>query len=231
MFKRGFPALGGGLAAGGMVLGLWALGMAAPVSAAVMINELYYDPPGTDANHEFIELYNSGATSVSLDGYRIEWGSSSFNYKFSLPAGYLIPAGSCFLIGGSETFKDFGVTPDLLYAFNFPNGGSSTVGVRITDGAGYYDTLLYDSPNTNQLPAAEGGWDNGLFAPDVAAGHSLQRITPGVDTNQASDWYDNSKPDPTPRSQPKSVPEAGTLWLMGIGLIGMGKWLCRRRRV
>lgn len=229
MFKRVFQCRGAGRAAKWMAVGLGVLGLAGPLSAAVMINELYYDPPGTDANHEFIELYNSGAVSVSLDGYRIEWGTSSFSNKFSLPIGYVIPAGSCFLIGGSATFNDFGVIPDLIHPFNFPNAGSYTVGVRITDGAGYYDTLLYDSPNTNQLPAAEGGWDDGLFAPDVAAGHSLQRVKPGVDTNLAADWYDNSQPDPTPRSQPKSVPEAGTLWLMGIGLVGMGRWLFRRR--
>lgn len=227
MFRRGFQAFCGGQAAKWTVLGVGILGLAGPVSAAVMINEVYYDHPGTDTDHEFIELYNSGKSSVSLDGYRVEWGSSSFNNKFSLPQGYLIPAGSFFLIGGSQTFSDFGVTPDLIHSFSFPNGGSSTVGVRITDGAGYYDTLLYDSPNTNQLPAAEGGWDDGSFAPDVAAGHSLQRIGLGVDTNLAEDWYDNPQPDPTLRSQPKSVPEASTLWLVGIGLIGAGRFLSR----
>lgn len=35
--------------------------------AAVVINEVFYDPPGTDteaANREFVELYNNGPNPV-----------------------------------------------------------------------------------------------------------------------------------------------------------------------
>ncbi|MBP6041844.1 lamin tail domain-containing protein [Candidatus Saccharibacteria bacterium] len=50
------------------------------------ITELFPDPvsPQTDANDEFVELYNPNNESVSLEGYVLQTGSS-FNYKFTLP--------------------------------------------------------------------------------------------------------------------------------------------------
>ena len=38
--------------------------------AAVVMNEIDYDQPGTDSG-EFIELLNNGASAVSLNGYTI----------------------------------------------------------------------------------------------------------------------------------------------------------------
>jgi len=39
--------------------------------AAIIINEIDYDQSGVD-NAEFIELFNSGNSTISLDGYRVD---------------------------------------------------------------------------------------------------------------------------------------------------------------
>ena len=39
--------------------------------AAVVINEIDYDQPGTD-RAEFIELFNAGSSAISLDNYTID---------------------------------------------------------------------------------------------------------------------------------------------------------------
>ncbi len=52
------------------------------LNAAVVINEIDYDQPGTDTA-EFIELFNSGASAVSLDNYSVDLinGSNSSSYR------------------------------------------------------------------------------------------------------------------------------------------------------
>jgi hypothetical protein len=55
----------------------------------IYINEWFPNPVGNDATGEFIELYNSGASVASLDGYTI---GDAAKKKFSL-TGYSIPPG------------------------------------------------------------------------------------------------------------------------------------------
>ena len=54
-------------------LGLLALTSCMTLSshAAVVINEIDYDQPGTDTA-EFIELFNSSSSIISLDNYSID---------------------------------------------------------------------------------------------------------------------------------------------------------------
>jgi hypothetical protein len=180
-----------------IIFGLLALA----AGAEVVINELYYDPTGTDTDHEFIELYNNGAVDVDLTGWQIQWGGTTYTYgTYSFPAGTIIHAGDYLLIGGSLTFTDFGVMPDLISSFNFQNGGQGvgpTDAVRILAPLGYHDTNLYDTPNTNNL---EGDAGNPALPTelciDVASGHSLGRIAAGVDNNLATDWQDQTLPNP-----------------------------------
>lgn len=56
---------------------------------AVVINEIHYNPAGTDDATEFIELFNTGTQSVDLAGWR-----------FSEGVGYIFPTGSV-LAGGA----------------------------------------------------------------------------------------------------------------------------------
>jgi thiamine phosphate synthase YjbQ (UPF0047 family) len=40
-------------------------------TAAVTINEIMYDPDGSDTNREWVELYNDGGSSVDLSAWEI----------------------------------------------------------------------------------------------------------------------------------------------------------------
>ena len=165
--------------------------------AAVVINELYYDAPGVDTGQEFIELYNNGASAADVSGWVIEWAGSAFPTGFyTIPPSTTIAPGDYLLLGGDLVQGNFGVTPDIIAAFVFQNGGSYSDGVRISDGLGYYDTILYDSPNTNMLPGDDAN-PGAELCPDVSSGHSLERVTVGVDNNLATDWFDNATPTPT----------------------------------
>lgn len=95
----------------------------------VIINQVMYDSPLNEktnvspySNGEFIELYNAGTSTVSLQGWRIEGSGSTEIYYFSngtnIPAeGYLILA--C-RRGNNNTFQ-------LSELYTLPNNSNDTI--------------------------------------------------------------------------------------------------------
>ncbi|MCF7920020.1 MAG: lamin tail domain-containing protein [Candidatus Cloacimonetes bacterium] len=147
-----------------------------------MINELYYDHPGNDTGYEWIEFYNMSNTIIDLTGWRVESGGSEFTEMFEFPA-IIIGAHDYLVVG------DFAVSEaDWVTSLSFQNGGTATDGVRIISPDSIWtDTVLYDEPNSNELPD-DLGVPGSSFAPDVTAGKSIGRYPDGLDTNSGSDW-------------------------------------------
>jgi len=159
------------------------------LKAAIVINEVCYDPAGSDEGFEWIELYNNGSTSIQLEGAKILSGGSSYALQYTLPFFELRPH-RYLLIGGEAL-----ITAQLYNAFSFQNGGSETDGIRYVSPDGTYtDTVLYDAPNIYQL-LDDHDCPGVNFAPDVPAGYSLARIYDGWDT-------DNCETDFIPEAQP-----------------------------
>lgn len=163
----------------------------------VVINELYYDHPGTDAGYEWIEFYNLSPNAINLNGWKVEYAGSNFTLMFEFPE-IIIPANGYLLVGDAEVYE-----ADLLQTLYFQNGGSATDGVRlISPDSLWTDTILYDSPNTNELPDDTGAIGSS-FAEDVPAGCSLARIPNGSDTNSGADWFLRSNPTPGSANLPE----------------------------
>jgi hypothetical protein len=160
--------------------------------ASLKINELCYDPTGSDSGKEWIEIINTSSETIQLFGWKIQAAGTQFNnvYIFSEITDN-IAAGQILLIGETEV-ANADITADL----NFQNGGSATDGVRLVSPDGdYTDTVLYDEPNTNNLVDDSGNIAT-EFCPDVSQGHSLARVQNGVDTNSAIDFFDCYTPTP-----------------------------------
>ncbi|MCX6353559.1 MAG: lamin tail domain-containing protein [Candidatus Aureabacteria bacterium] len=180
-----------------------------PKSAAsrprIVINEIYYDPPGADEvkKQEFIEIYNPESSPVNMSRCAVQYGGAGFGTGgVGFLEGTVIPAKSFYLIGDSNVQSTFGVTPNLVRGLQMQNGDQNDPAVPYygkaspTDGVhlvGYrgkvLDTVLYDSPNDSKLQgdASNPAGVNEL-CPDVQPGHSLSRKTAGVDTNNKNDW-------------------------------------------
>jgi len=185
--------------------GLWALVMgglgatAAGVDAlpsdrgptqgtSVVINEVQYDPPpsGNETAYEWVEILNTGGAPVPLAGWQI---ADNFTSD-AIPDLTLAPGAFAVLAAGdgfAELFPDFQGTV-VAIGGSIGNGlGNSGDQVRLLDPGGrVVDGLSY-------------GDDIALFnppAPDVAAGHSLERVPAGVDTDTAGDWLDQPAPSP-----------------------------------
>ena len=110
------------------------------------INELVSDPSGTDTGLEWVELYNSGATSVDVSSWAVASGTSSFSGLGIIPEGTVIPAGA-FLVVGQSAIAVVDVVAD---GFSLGNASSNSDGARIEDCNGTaVDTVIYGTPNTD----------------------------------------------------------------------------------
>ena len=76
------------------------------VYAGLIINEIMYDLPGTDTDHEWIELYNDSSSEISLSGYKFNDGA---NHGLNTPpvnggVGPLsVPANGYVILAGNAT--------------------------------------------------------------------------------------------------------------------------------
>lgn len=149
--------------------------------AAIVINELYYDHPGTDTGWEYVELFNNGLGPVDLSPYSLEFidgatGSSRLLWEGA--SGSVLYAGERLLVCGGNVG---GVGEPLLGSIE--NGPDA---VRLFSGTGTVDVVGY----------GETSYCEGEPAPDVPAGVSLSRKPDGYDTDCNSSDFTPAGPTP-----------------------------------
>ena len=136
-------------------------------SNSIVINEFMSHPTSscTEADGEWIELYNNTNDWINLSGWMIE---NSYSEEITL-ATYLLPPGGYFVLGacGDESLNgDY--KPNYVYSgFTIHESGSITLFNNAR--------LLVDEIEYN------GGWP-------VQAGFSCERINPGWVSNHPSTW-------------------------------------------
>lgn len=154
----------------------------AAVANDLVINEIDYDQPGTDAS-EFVEIRNNDSVSVNLSGYNIQMingnaGGAAQYQLFNLPAVNLAPGDYFVLCGAAANVPncDLDVTPntDLIQ-----NGAPDAVGLRF--GTTLIDAVSYEG-NTG-APYTEGS-GMGLLDDPAFTGAGISRCPDGADTNQ-----------------------------------------------
>lgn len=163
----------------------------------LLINEILYNPEGSDYPNEWIEIFNPTESNVDLYGYTIEAGGGKFDEIAVVSEHIEVNTGRYVLIcEGDVEGCDY-----YVGRLGLQNGGSATDGVRIVRANGdIIDTLLYDSPNRNNLVDDRGNIaDDHECVPSVQAGHSIGRVT-SIDSNISS--HDFLRLDsPTPGSR------------------------------
>jgi hypothetical protein len=161
--------------------------------APVVINEVLYDPAGSDQGGEFVEIVNSAAAPVSLEGWRLESGNGAgpdrWTEEWVGPPGLVLDPGALYVIGEDlvEPPADTVVTLDLQ---NGPDG------CRIVAPGGAADVVGWGE---HELPE----YYEGRPAPEPPAGSSLARRHDAVDTDDnAADFEPGSPPTPGARNRP-----------------------------
>ncbi len=128
-----------------------------PVHAAVVINEIL---PKTDpATLEWVELYNTGSESVSLDRWKLQT-ETGFVQTFILNASAIIGPHGFLTFTGSQTGISFAINGDIVRLFDDKNteidsqsypgilGYNTSMG-RSTDGDGIWAQCTKVTFNTN----------------------------------------------------------------------------------
>ncbi len=88
----------------------------------ILITQVHYDPDGADTGYEFVELYNTGADDVSLEGYKLESGDGStpddWTTEWTGTGQDVISAKGYFLIGEDLVQP----VPDIITSIDLQNG-------------------------------------------------------------------------------------------------------------
>jgi hypothetical protein len=158
--------------------------------AAVVLNEVLYDPSGADAGKEFIELFNPGPVAVCLAGYRLQTANGadsppSWSTRWTGTLADTIGPGGRFLV------VDTGWTS--------PPAAAATATLALQNGP---DALRLARPGTTDDRLGYGhlaalDFCEGAPHPGARAGQSLARRPDGRDTDDnAADWVGLDLPTP-----------------------------------
>ena len=167
------------LAAGALL----ALPASAPAaSTTLVINEIDYDQPGTDAA-EFLEIRNNAAAPVDLDPYTLQLVNGNGNTPYAtveLPAASLATGGHYVVCGEpaavADCDLDIGVATNLIQNGD-PDAASLSTGGTIVDAVSYGGQVPGHAEGTAGAPR-----DTGAAAP--APAQSVSRLPDGCDTDQ-----------------------------------------------
>lgn len=199
--------------------------------ATIIINEIDYDQPGTDTA-EFIELFNTSPSNISLSGYFIDLvnGNNNTTYRSIDLTGFDILSGGYFVI-----CNDTSLTANCNYDFTNSTGwlqNGSPDAVALFNGTTLIDSFSYEGimpgfTEGSALTAADSNSEitsisrlpDGFDSNNNNSDFQLGCITPG--TANISGIGDCSSPISSPVSSPISVAEPTTALLIGSGLIGL----------
>jgi len=172
MHTRTFFALLAGL---GLIVG-------SATAQSVVINEIYYDGPGTDAGC-FTEIL--GPAGTDLTGWTLVGvnGSDGLPYRTIVLDGMVIPADGRLVIAQDATVPDYDY---IDVGVDWQNGPDE---VELYEGGGYIDGICYGEA---ALLSCEGG----TWGPDVVSGMSISRCPDGFDSNNNAEDTEETTPTP-----------------------------------
>jgi len=149
-------------------------------ASGLVINEFLADPPGVDAGHEWIELFNRSGFDLDLSGWALATGDVTYDDQTTLPAGTFLPDGDYLVIGGAAAAQASLRVPGLTLS-----DGLTSDAIQLRDCGGTpVDTVIYGPDNAE-------GWldDLGVVASSVGpvpqTGRTLARLPDGSDTDDS----------------------------------------------
>lgn len=195
----------------------------------IKINEVVYDPGGTDQGKEWVELYNAGSDTPDISGWTITDEDAAT--VITLPGGGIsVPPGAFVVVyvdsdGASDTnfsdnraniFSGTATTVDLTNTEDqvslYASGARDAT--TIVDFVAYVGDGVYNSAEDDDIAVAAGIWPSNAFVntSSYTEGSALALKPDGDDANQVIDWVEDKSPTqgfsntvPTPPSKPTNL--------------------------
>lgn len=165
----------------------------------IKLNEILYNPAGSDGDNDWVEIFNAGDSAVRIDGWAIQLATKDFATKFTFPYDTSIAAGQFMTVSGG------GLSGGTFTADSFSVGnGTGGDGIRLIDCEGEaMDTVLYGA-ELEAGSALEGDDGSTDVVPLLdAEGYSNGRSPDGADSDDVGDWGIYSVPTPgAPNGKP-----------------------------
>jgi len=152
-----------------------------PVFADIRINEIMYNPEGTDNNKEFIEILSPSQINLSdylisdgdsNDTLNLDYFNSNSNYSLIVEDDYFIKTNNASVYKIGAAIGNGISSNDVIY-FYYPNGNLiDSVGIdsSIANGNGYsmeyFNGSFYDSTILNGTPGYENSISQGISPPE-----------------------------------------------------------------
>jgi beta-lactamase superfamily II metal-dependent hydrolase len=176
-----------------------------PPTPDVVFSEIYYDTVGTDADEEWIELYNNTDAAVDIGGWVIT-DNNGTGASYTIPAGTTIAAGTYLTIAHNSTgfYALYGYDADVYGSIPFLNNDGDTL-IMTDDSAAVVDTVAWEGGASSGIPD---GWGS-TSAPSAATGYTIVRTDPAVDTDTYADWTtapNNGNPQTQSGGNPDTTP-------------------------
>ena len=156
---------------------------------SIVINELEYNPYGSDRDCEWFELYNTSMAPIDLEGWQVRDKDAAD----SLPAFTLPPGGVVVVAASAEFYANYPTFTGTLYLLDSPIGnGLSNTG----------DPLILQDWEGVVVDALSYGDERSIFDCDgypcagVPEGDSLERDPAGIDTDSPADFVARQAPTP-----------------------------------
>jgi predicted extracellular nuclease len=201
--------------------------------ASLVLNEIDYDQVGSDTA-EVIELYNNGATAISLDGFTLDLinGSSGSAYRSIDLSGFSIDIDSYFVVCNDTTLVMNCDNAFTTSAGWIQNGAPDAV--ALYDNSKLIDSFSYEG----FLPGFTEG-DAMTIKDSTTVTLSLARILNGIDTDDNLADFQTGCLTPGTANiagtgncsamAVSAVPVPAAVWLFASGLLGLVQ--VGRRRV
>ncbi len=177
-------------------------------TGGIVISEVFYDTPGTDSKEEWIELFNSGNTTINIGNWTVV-DNNGTGSSYSFPGSANLDPGTFYTVASDRKgFKKlYGRNPDKWGSIPSLNNGGDALLLKDDSGA-LIDAVAWEGGASSGIPT---GWGSSS-APSASTGSSIVRSDLFADTDSFSDWITASgNGDPNTQSDgavsSKALPE------------------------